>query len=248
MDQEQTNPRWGMVIDLDACTGCGACVVACQAENNIPINEESAYLERRAIQWIRIERYWEGEYPNVKARHIPMLCQHCTNAPCEPVCPVYATFHTFDGLNSQIYNRCIGTRYCGNNCPWNVRYFNFWEPKWPDSLENQLNPDVTVRSRGVMEKCTFCVQRIRRVTREAARDGQALEDGDIQPACAQACPSNALVFGDLNNPDSEVSRLAESRRRYRVLGELGTDPAVIYLKRVEEGAPVEEEEDSDVGL
>jgi molybdopterin-containing oxidoreductase family iron-sulfur binding subunit len=208
-------------------------VVACQAENNIPLNTDDSYLSHRAIEWIRIERYWEGEYPDVKARFLPVLCQHCGNAPCEPVCPVYATQHTPDGLNAQIYNRCIGTRFCANNDPWNVRFFNFAEPHWPDSLTNQLNPDVTVRSKGVMEKCTFCVQRIRRAERTAAQEGRALRDGDVQPACAQACPTDALVFGDLNDPNSRVSQLAQDPRRYRLLEELGTEPAVVYLKRID---------------
>lgn len=233
-------PRWGMAIDLDTCTGCGACVVACQAENNIPINEEDHFHENRAIEWIRVERYWDGEGIDTKARYIPMQCQHCGNAPCEPVCPVYATMHTTDGLNAQVYNRCIGTRYCGNNDPWNVRFFNYHEPSWPESLKNQLNPDVTVRSRGIMEKCTFCVQRIRRSSRDAKYAGEELQDGDIQPACAQTCPTSAIVFGDLSDPDSEVSRLSASEERaYQVLGELGTAPAINYLKRID---PAAEEE------
>jgi molybdopterin-containing oxidoreductase family iron-sulfur binding subunit len=226
-------PRWGMAIDLDACNGCGACVVACQAENNIPINDEDAFFERRAIEWMRIERYWHGEYPDVQARSLPMLCQHCSSAPCEPVCPVYATYHNPEGLNVQVYNRCIGTRYCSNNCPWSVRYFNFWEPKWPETLENYLNPDVTVRSRGVMEKCTFCIQRIQKTERAAQQEGRAVNDGEIQPACAQGCPTNAIVFGDLNDPNSEVSRLSQDPRAYHVLGELGTGPAIFYLERVQ---------------
>ena len=138
--------KWGMVVDIDRCTGCNGCVIACQSENNIPNNLEEHFNQRRAIQWIRIERYWEGEYPNVKARFIPVMCQQCGNAPCEPVCPVYATYHNNEGLNVQVYNRCIGTRFCANGCPYHVRFFNFWEPEWPDSLKNQLNPDVTVRS------------------------------------------------------------------------------------------------------
>ncbi len=234
---EPSKHQWGMVIDLDRCTGCQACVVACQAENNIPINTDDKFLARRAIEWIRIERYWEGEYPNVKARFLPMLCQHCKNAPCEPVCPVYATMHTTDGLNAQVYNRCIGTRFCANNDPWNVRFFNFDEPHWPESLTNQLNPDVTVRSKGVMEKCTFCVQRIRRAEQTAAREGRELRDGDVVPACAQACPTDALVFGDLNDPGSRVSRLAADPRRYRVLEDLGTEPVVVYLKKVDPTRP-----------
>ena len=230
---QQKSYKWGMTIDLDRCIGCEACVIACQSENNIPINTEDIFNQRRAIEWIRIERYWEGEFPNVKARFLPVLCQHCENAPCEPVCPVYATYHNDQGLNVQVYNRCIGTRYCQNNCPYHVRFFNFWEPEWPDSLKNQLNPDVTVRSRGIMEKCTFCVQRIRRSTREADRDGRELPDGELQPACVQACPTDTLVFGDLNDPNSRVSRLAKDSRRYRLRESLGTEPNVIYLKKVE---------------
>ena len=235
--------KWGMVIDVDKCIGCQACVVACQSENNIPINEEDVFNQRRAIEWIRVERYWEGEFPNVKARFIPILCQHCGDAPCEPVCPVFATYHNDEGMNVQVYNRCIGTRFCANNCPYHVRYFNFWEPHWPDSLKNQLNPDVTVRSRGIMEKCTFCVQRIRRSSREAARDGRVVEDGarEINPACVNACPTDTLVFGDLNDPNSAVSRLrdkemGEHGRGYTLLEELGTEPNVLYLKKVDKQA------------
>ena len=233
--------KWGMVVDIDRCTGCQACVVACQAENNVPLNEEKLFLQRRYLEWIRIERYWEGteeaektgDYSKVKARFIPMLCQHCSNAPCEPVCPVFATYHNNEGLNVQVYNRCIGTRYCANNDPYNVRFFNFFEPVWPATLRNQLNPDVTVRSRGIMEKCTFCVQRIRRAGRDAVKEGRDLQDGDITPACVQACPTNALNFGDLNDSDSRVSRLKADRRAFRVLEEIGTDPNVTYLKKVD---------------
>ena len=235
--------KWGMVIDVDKCIGCQACVVACQSENNIPINTEDIFNQRRAIQWIRIERYWEGEFPDVKARFIPILCQHCGDAPCEPVCPVFATYHNDEGLNVQVYNRCIGTRFCANNCPYHVRFFNFWEPEWPESLTNQLNPDVTVRSRGIMEKCTFCIQRIRRTTREAARDGKEVEDGsrELNPACVNACPTETLVFGNLNDPESKVSRLREKEmgdqgRGYSLLEELGTEPNVLYLKKVDKEA------------
>jgi molybdopterin-containing oxidoreductase family iron-sulfur binding subunit len=240
--QEQPPPvSWGMVVDVDRCTGCQACVIACQAENNVPINDERTVLEQRAKAWIRIERYWEGEFPNVKARFLPVLCQHCNNAPCEPVCPVFATYHNPQGLNVQVYNRCIGTRYCANNCPWNVRFFNFYEPGWPDTLLTQLNPDVTVRGKGIMEKCTFCVQRIHRAQRQAAADGRPLRDGEVQPACAQACPTDALVFGNLRDPQARVSQLADSERRYLLLGELGTEPSVIYLKKVDPDAPAEAE-------
>ena len=226
--------KWGMVVDNDRCTGCQACVVACQAENNVSLNTADRFHQRRAIEWIRIERYWEGEYPNVKAKFLPVLCQHCDNAPCEPVCPVFATYHNSEGLNVQVYNRCVGTRYCANNDPYQVRFFNFWEPQWPKTLENQLNPDVTVRTRGIMEKCTFCVQRIRRKERDLKNEGRDLVDGELKPACVQTCPTDALVFGNLKDPRSKVAKLAKSSRHYKLLESLGTEPNVIYLKKVEE--------------
>ena len=241
--------QWGMVVDIDKCTGCQACVVACQSENNVPINEEAHFNQRRAIEWIRVERYWEGEFPDVKARFIPLFCQQCGDAPCEPVCPVYATYHNSEGLNVQVYNRCIGTRFCANNCPYQVRFFNFWEPAWPETLKNQLNPDVTVRSRGIMEKCTFCVQRIRRSSREADKEGEELQDGDraLNPACVNACPTEALMFGDLNNSESKVAKKAEKELRgttparkggrgYHLLDEFGTHPKVVYLKKYDKDA------------
>lgn len=234
---EDGKHRWGMVVDTDLCTGCQACVVACQAENNIPINEEVRFVEHRAKAWIRIDRYWEGEFPNVKARFLPVLCQHCRNAPCEPVCPVYATYHDEEGLNVQIYNRCIGTRYCGNNCPYNVRVFNYWEPEWPEPLTSQLNPDVTVRSKGLIEKCTFCIHRINRAKREEKRRGRDLQDGELQPACAQSCPTNALIFGDWNDRNSRINQLAKDARHYTLLEQLGTEPGVVYLKKVDPNAP-----------
>ena len=244
MSQERQNHKWGMVVDIDRCTGCQACVVACQAENNIPLNDATSFRARRAIQWIRVERYWEGEFPNVKARFIPIMCQHCENAPCEPVCPVYATYHNNQGLNVQVYNRCVGTRYCANNCTYQVRSFNFWEPVWPESLKNQLNPNVTVRSRGIMEKCSFCVQRLRKA--ELTIEGQdgeritddRLKEANLMPACVQACPTTALVFGDFNDPESQISimkkdNVKEGGKGYRLLEELGTEPNVIYLKKVD---------------
>jgi Fe-S-cluster-containing dehydrogenase component len=230
--------HWAMVVDVDRCTGCQACVVACQAENNIALNEEQRFVERRAKEWIRVERYWEGEYPEVKARFLPVLCQQCADAPCETVCPVYATYHAADGLNVQVYNRCVGTRYCGNACQWNVRFFNFWEPEWPEPLTSQLNPDVTVRGKGIMEKCTFCVQRINRAKRTATQAKREVQDGELQPACAQSCPTDALVFGNMKDPNSRVARLAQNARAYHLLGELGTNPSVVYLKAVEEGGPL----------
>jgi molybdopterin-containing oxidoreductase family iron-sulfur binding subunit len=227
---EPTEPRWGLIVDLDRCTGCQACVVACHAENNVPVVGEEESAVGRSMHWIRIERYWEGEYPNVKARFMPVLCQQCTEAPCEPVCPVFATYHSPEGLNAQIYNRCIGTRFCGSACPYKVRMFNWYGPQYPQPLTEQLNPDVSVRTRGVIEKCTFCIQRIRRAELEAKTQGSEVVDGEIQPACAQTCPPSALVFGDLNDPESRASELARSHRSFRLLDELGTDPAVIYLK------------------
>jgi len=224
-----TDTSWGMVVDLDRCTGCQGCVIACESENNIPINNETHFNQGRAISWIRVERYWEGEFPDIKARFIPLFCQHCENAPCEPVCPVYATYHNQEGLNVQVYNRCVGTRYCANNCPYHARSFNFWEPVWPEDLRNQLNPDVTIRSRGVMEKCTMCVQRIRRAT----RSGSNPAEGSFAPACVQACPTNALVFGDLNDSNSKVFELLNDDRNYTVMKELGTKPNVTYLKKVD---------------
>ena len=230
---ERQTRKWQMVVDVDKCTGCQACVIACQAENNVALNSDEIFRQRRATEWIRIERYWEGEFPNVKARFLPVLCQQCGSAPCEPVCPVFATYHNSEGLNVQVYNRCVGTRYCQNNCPYHVRFFNFWEPVWPESLRNQLNPDVTVRSRGVMEKCTFCVQRIRRGELDADREGRQLRDGDIQPACAQACPTDAMVFGDISDSNSRVSELAKNKRKFHLREELGTDTNVIYLAKVD---------------
>ncbi len=230
---ERQTRKWQMVVDVDKCTGCQACVIACQAENNVALNSDEIFRQRRATEWIRIERYWEGEFPNVKARFLPVLCQQCGSAPCEPVCPVFATYHNNEGLNVQVYNRCVGTRYCQNNCPYHVRFFNFWEPVWPESLRNQLNPDVTVRSRGVMEKCTFCVQRIRRGELDADREGRQLRDGDIQPACAQACPTDAMVFGDISDSNSRVSELAKNKRKFHLREELGTETNVIYLAKVD---------------
>jgi Fe-S-cluster-containing dehydrogenase component len=229
---ETPERKWTLVIDQDKCTGCAACVVACHAENNVPIASEREVVRGRGQHWIRIERYWEGEYPEVKARFLPMLCQHCGAAPCEPVCPAYASVHSpRENLNVQVYNRCIGTRYCANNCPYEARFFNWFDPAFVEPQEQQLNPDVTVRSAGVMEKCTFCVQRIRRVEQEALSYGRPVRDGEVVPACVQTCPTSALVFGDLYDHESQVAKLLlHNDRKFQMLEHLGTKPAIYYLK------------------
>src|SRR2546421_357967 len=245
-DYAHAHPRWGMAIDLAKCTGCSACVTACYAENNLATVGEELVVRRRQMSWLRIERYYTGGEAGrpVGAVVTPMLCQQCGNAPCEPVCPVYAAYHTADGLNGQVYNRCVGTRYCANNCPYKVRYFNWynyaepggeWE-SWPDPLNMLLNPDVTVREKGVMEKCTFCVQRIRGAQNRARLEDRNVQDGDITPSCAQACPSEAIVFGDLHDRTSRVAALAQDPRGYHVHTELNTKPAITYLARVVHGA------------
>ena len=258
--------RWAMTIDLARCTGCSACVTACYSENNIPTvgarwqgrslrpgsaTDEGAWdtrpganiLKGREMSWLRIERYFEGGEDgstDFEARFVPMMCQHCGNAPCEPVCPVYATYHSPDGLNVQVYNRCVGTRYCSNGCPYKVRYYNwhgFGEPDrrqyaFPEPLHLQLNPDVTVRGKGVMEKCTFCVQRIRDAENLAKLQNRELQPDEFTTACAQACPSKAIVFGDAADENWSVARLAQDARAYHVFEELSTYTAVVYLKRV----------------
>jgi molybdopterin-containing oxidoreductase family iron-sulfur binding subunit len=232
-DHPLTGARWGMAIDLSACTGCSACVIACQVENNIPTVGKDEVRRQREMHWLRIDRYYTERDDGVDVAHQPMLCQHCGNAPCEVVCPVLATVHSSEGLNEQIYNRCVGTRYCANNCPYKVRRFNWFDYAHDDLLHNLvLNPDVTVRSRGVMEKCTFCVQRIEEGRIEARRLGHGVREGAVQTACQQSCPSQAIVFGNLNDPLSRVARLAASTRGYRVLEELNVRPSITYLALV----------------
>jgi len=229
--QRYIKHRWGMSVDLSKCIGCGACVTACYAENNIPVVGKAQVAKRREMSWIRIERFYH-EDNGFDIRFIPMLCQHCGNAPCEPVCPVYATYHNHEGLNAMIYNRCVGTRYCSNNCTYKVRRFNWFTYNWPEPLNWQLNPDVSVRTKGVMEKCTFCVQRIRFGEDRARDEERNVRDGEIIPACAQACPAKVIVFGDLKDHESTVSHLSKDERGYRVLQEVNTQPAITYLKKV----------------
>jgi len=236
MYTDQTYPanRWGMSVDVDACLGCSACVVACIAENNIPVVGKAEAAYGRQLHWLRVERWLEdgagaAESPNF---FMPMFCQHCEVAPCEPVCPVFAAYHTEEGLNGQVYNRCVGTRYCGNNCPYHVRRFNWYNYDFPTPLEVQLNPNVTVRQLGIMEKCTMCIQRIVAGKDRARDEKRPVRDGDIVTACQQTCPTSAITFGNLKDQNSTVAKQRFAPRAYAVLDELGTRPSVTYLKKV----------------
>jgi molybdopterin-containing oxidoreductase family iron-sulfur binding subunit len=224
-----------MVIDLNACIGCNACMLACQAENNIAVVGKEEVANGREMHWIRVDRYFEtAPGGGVRVLHQPIPCMHCENAPCETVCPVGATVHSSEGLNEMVYNRCVGTRYCSNNCPYKVRRFNFlaYSDFATESLKLGRNPDVTVRTRGGMEKCTYCVQRISQARIQAKKEERALRDGDIVTACQAVCPTQAIVFGDVNEPGSAVARLRGEPHHYGLLAELGTRPRTTYLARL----------------
>lgn len=225
--------QWAMAIDLNSCNGCSACIISCNAENNIPVVGRQEVINRREMHWMRIDRYYKGDEKNPETVHQPMLCQHCENAPCENVCPVMAIVHSSDGLNQQVYNRCVGTRYCANNCPYKVRRFNWFNYDHSDPFEKMvLNPDVVVRSRGVMEKCSLCIQRIQETKLQAKREGRELRDGEVKTACQQSCPSEAIIFGDKNDPNSKISKYINDARNFVVLGELNVVPRVSYLTKI----------------
>ncbi len=248
-EHEFEGHRWAMTIDLAKCTGCGACVIACMAENNVPVVGRERIFRNREMHWLRVDRYFRGEVDNPQIVLQPVACHHCEMAPCEAVCPVAATVHSKEGLNDMVYNRCVGTRYCANNCPYKVRRFNFfnyhkqYEEARNEILKMASNPQVTVRSRGVMEKCTYCVQRIQAVKIEAKNDRRQIQDGEIKTACQQVCPAGAIIFGDLSDKQSAVAQSKASDRSYEMLGELNVKPRTSYLARIRNPNPELEKKD-----